>query len=519
MHKPVRMRSGKLVPVVANGKAVSESGRTHSSDAQPVEMFIATMWRDLRLVALILAASAVLERTVGGSGFGPVRIVTVVPLLVAAYMRPVSAFYAVLMGVYLRVVTGETSALPTNFVLGLVVLAAGVVGSQRAHLLDAIKTPQFFVAAFIAGWMFLLAFTFGAPEGTIWEPTVIAFASGLAFQLLVRRRNSHLSAWAAVAMSSMLLAAMIVTITLTSETVLVHGLGKEEAIADPNYLAMMIGLGIGPALILAKSLADGKRRLLAALALLGGALCFFGVVLLASRGVLIALTVSLIPVFLLYVRTMRTSTTVILLLIGLAAASGGIYWLAEYQGGEIEVIQRFDPSSKQVDPTGDRLPLARAAFGAFADAPLSAQLFGKGPYSNFVSVGRIVGTGWTHTHNAFLEYLLDYGVVGLGAILLLLWLAFRSALAAEQEVRFLKYSQLCFLMVCSLSLNPFGLLPAVIVLGLTAAPYRKAATGQRRRAPRRPRWAAARERLRNRWGAKAKTGPLTSQRGITRRGR
>jgi nicotinamide riboside transporter PnuC len=516
--KPVPARVGTSNPGTSDGAKSKGSGHESSPEEQSVQAFLHTTWRDLWLVGLIFGAAVLIYRTVGTSAFGPYRVVTLVPLVVAAYVRPGSAFYSALLGGALRLVLGAGAGLSGWYVLAPGVLIAGLLGSSRAHNVEAAKSWQWSAALFATGWMVIASLTFGTQEELPWWPQVLAFGTGLAFQLLVRRRRSHLSAWAAVAVSSTLLAAMTISLSLGSGSVLLHGLASDEAIADPNYLAMLIGLGIGPTVVLAKFLADGRQRLIAALVLLGGAVCFFGVVLLASRGALIAVVASLTLLLLYSMRTMRVATVLLVLAIGVTSSAAGVYWLMEYQGGELEIVDRFS-STTSTGETGDRLPIAEASVEAFADLPLSTKLFGGGPNSNFVVVGRITGTGWTHTHNAFLEYLLDFGVLGLGLVLGLFWLAFMSGVAADKELRILKFSQLCFLMLCSLSLNPFTHLPAVISLGLISARYRGAATAHRSRSPQRYKWAAAAKRLRGRWRAKAKRGTPARHLGVAARGR
>jgi O-antigen ligase len=247
-----------------------------------------------------------------------------------------------------------------------------------------------------------------------------------------------------------------------------HFLALEESVANPNYLAVMIAVGCVPAMVLAREMITGRKRVWGIIVASLGGLCLFSVVFLASRGVLLAVGVALIVTMLLLVRrrgfkfAVAIGVVAVLLLAGLSR-------LAEYQGGTLEVVRRFDAMRGETGLIGGRWELVRASLDVLSERDPVALLFGTGVYSNFIAIGKKQGNFWTHTHNIFLEYALDFGLIGAGLFLALFWVGVKSSMRAGSNVKLIKFGQLVLLAIAGLSMNPMAVMPCAIIFGLSVA--------------------------------------------------
>ena len=442
------------------------AGEPSGSDnyARPI---LRAVWRGLAPVAAILGGAQAIALAAGTSGGQPAKLLVLVALMAAAAKRPGSAFYSVMLGNSLYLLLGELTVVPALNFLGPGILLAGLIGSSRKGIISVHKKPPFVATGLFVGWVMLVSMVAGAPPPFFWYSTALLLAAGLGFQLLARDRLSQLAAWGAVVVGAALLGGYSVFTYLRAGEMTVHGLAREESVADPNYLAVMIAVGCVPAMVLAREMITGRKQVWGIIVASLGGLCLFSVVFLASRGVLLAVGVALIVTMLLLVRRRGFKFAVA---IGVAAVLllAGLSRLAEYQGGTLEVFQRF-VTRGQADPTGERLGLAQASLTAMVARGPYELLAGTGPYSNFTAVGRVWGTGGAHTHNAVLEYALDFGLIGAGLFLALFWVAFKSAQQAGANIKLIKIGQLVLIAIAGLSINPLADFTIVVVLGLSVA--------------------------------------------------
>jgi len=472
-HDPVMRRVGILM----GGSHASRGGHSRGAEGQAASrQFVMAAWRDFLPVALVVGAAILFGFLSGGATSRPTQIAVLGALLITAYGRPISVFYATHL--CQAAVILFPGIVPGWHIMGPGMFVAALLGSRKTTVIGPRRSPFFIVSFITVGYLVINALYFGSSlEGYSWWPQVFVLGSGLMLQILVSGKAGYLSAWLGVVVGSVFLAGVTAVRILLLALPSIHHEAGLELSADSNYLSMLIGLGVLPAIALAKHLAEGGRRLALILTMLCVPICLLSVGLLASRGIMIALVVGFMPMILGVARNKRGW---IIFVIALIIVIAMLNWLGVYQGGEIEVFRRFSAEIRPGNPLGQRYTLAQIAWEAFAERPALSKLFGGGPYSNFLAVGRKTPEGWMHTHNAFLEYLLDYGLIGVGLFLALFWLAFRSAVSADADVRFLLLSQFAFLAVCCMSINPFVHLSAVISLGLIGASYRGLSMAGRR---------------------------------------
>jgi O-antigen ligase len=232
----------------------------------------------------------------------------------------------------------------------------------------------------------------------------------------------------------------------------VHSAAEAErgmGLADPNYLACWIDLGLIP---LFAYLAAGRRdkwyyrSLLPILGIL--CVCGYALRLGISRGMAIALSVVL--VFLLVQVFSKRPFAGAAVFVAIAIMAIPLWKSPVFDGFRTRV---------ESGGSGERLELATMALSQWLDYPLAEKFVGHGSGSTY----RLLGM---HSHNAYTEVLLDFGVVGLILFFLLLGLAVRSAFRQEGVFRVTAIAWLIFLGVASLSISPFYYLWGWVILAL-----------------------------------------------------
>jgi O-antigen ligase len=189
---------------------------------------------------------------------------------------------------------------------------------------------------------------------------------------------------------------------------------------DQNAVAFFIGLGAATAgaYLMHWIARRGTAVRFTAVLLLFGAM-LYAMLLLASRGMAISLSVAMLALTL---RAARDDRRKALFLVALLTVVSAGFLLP---GGQ-ELFTRFH--SDRVASAGSRVPIWEVTLSAVTKGSPVEVLLGHGfdssrplVRSNFVVL--------TSTHNAYLEMLYEFGLVGLGAFvlmhLLLLWRALR----------------------------------------------------------------------------------------------
>jgi len=174
---------------------------------------------------------------------------------------------------------------------------------------------------------------------------------------------------------------------------------------DQNDVSFLIGFGLVP--LVAELMA---RRLKLALAALCWAAIGYGVyaiLLLASRGMSIAILVASVAMFGRILFTRRRSITILVA----ALLAGAVLFSLP---GSDSLFVRFNASD--VTTANDRIPLWHATLTAFESANVRQIFLGQG-FESSMQLIRRVSAILTSTHNAYLEIGYEFGLLGLMAFL------------------------------------------------------------------------------------------------------
>ncbi len=207
---------------------------------------------------------------------------------------------------------------------------------------------------------------------------------------------------------------------------------------NQNNVATLIAFGLIPLFATQLSgTASLWRRLVGWLAL---AIGIYAMLLLASRGMTVAVAMALILMFARILNNPRRSVPLILL-----AAAGAIV-LASLPGSS-NLAERF--TQADVASANGRTPLWSAAIREIETSPPGQLLFGHGINYSLIVTSRVVGFLYS-MHNTYLQMILEFGLVGLGfflglhiIVMRLLW-RFNDALSlyGVGAVTFLLFSNL-----------------------------------------------------------------------------
>lgn len=210
--------------------------------------------------------------------------------------------------------------------------------------------------------------------------------------------------------------------------------------ADPNYFSMVIGMGV--LVGVNKILSQGWKtlKLLEKLPYTMAVIIACPTLLLnASRGAILSVVVALI-VMLYYSKVKFTYKVFVTIL-----ASAGIAWLYQNQYFELLEfrIQNDDGSGS------NRTIIWEQKLDLFVQGNPLQWFLGHGYAGGFYISGRAVGF-----HNDFLAFLVDYGVIGLGFFLYMLFYPIKI-LNRNSENRPLVIVVVTYLLCCCITLEPF----------------------------------------------------------------
>jgi hypothetical protein len=189
--------------------------------------------------------------------------------------------------------------------------------------------------------------------------------------------------------------------------------GRGVSEINQNNVATLVAFGLIP--LFATQLA-GKatfwRRVAGWLAL---ALGIYAMLLLASRGMTVALGMAFILMFARVLNNPRRSVPLILL------ATAGALVLASLPGSN-NLAERF--TQADVASANGRTPLWTAAIREIETASPIQLVFGHGINYSLVVTSRVVGFYYS-VHNTYLQMTLEFGLVGLGLFLALHFMVLR----------------------------------------------------------------------------------------------
>ncbi|MEJ2357271.1 MAG: O-antigen ligase family protein, partial [Deinococcales bacterium] len=249
------------------------------------------------------------------------------------------------------------------------------------------------------------------------------------------------------------------------------GFGYRGDIAmDPNVVAFLIGIG---AIMAAAWLLDRIRRRQGLAPTMAVALLMavhvYAFLLLASRGVSLALAAGGLALMVRAVRESRRNLVFVAVMAVVAAAGFAL------PGGQ-GLVQRF--TGERVESGGSRFPIWEATYTSYGEGDLGSLLLGHGFDSSKSLVARNFAD-LTSTHNAFLQMLYEFGVLGVALFVAIHVVLLRRAAALRNRYGLLMVGIVWFLLGGALSLNipddfaywtALGLAMALGVWGGEAAP-------------------------------------------------
>ena len=182
--------------------------------------------------------------------------------------------------------------------------------------------------------------------------------------------------------------------------------------SDPNYLALYLCIGLGPLFAISACNAT-KKWISSVLHLMFGLVVSWGVVLTSSRmgSLLIGANLGVA-----IMRFHKSKFVSVLILLGLAVAF--IFFVFPL----LENVPQFSAlnerwTSADALTGGGRAGIFTSALEAFGRVSPVQALFGGGTEANYVMLKG------TNTHNSYLEFLLDHGLLGMGLLVVILFVA------------------------------------------------------------------------------------------------
>jgi O-antigen ligase len=299
---------------------------------------------------------------------------------------------------------------------------------------------------------------FGEPIGFEVIQRLFAYVFGLLVALQFGSRRGLRPVLAATVLTSLVISVWVIVSSFEADFAYRGGVT-----VDQNVVTFFIGFGAVVTLTAAVQAVarPGRRgRLFGLLVLLGTML--YAVMLLASRGVTLALALAVLAVLARATLQDRRRAVALVVVVALAFAT------VLLPGGS-GLLERF--ALEDTESGNNRLPIWEATLDAYTGGDVYGLLLGQGFGSSRAVVQRAMGT-LTSTHNAFLQILYEFGAVGIALFL---------ALHAHLLVRAIRLADghgltmlglLSFLIGANLSLNaPDGFmywtaLGVVIAIGL-----------------------------------------------------
>lgn len=216
-------------------------------------------------------------------------------------------------------------------------------------------------------------------------------------------------------------------------------------LADPNYLAFNLCIGLGPLFVVSASSAT-KSQLGRLLSLACGLAILWGVLLTTSR--MGSILVGMI-LLLALTRSLRLKLLSAVLLSAFVLASAFlVYPLLSSMPQFSQLERRWQ--SRDIATASGRTDIASGALEAFATSSATQVLVGGGTQANYVKLG-------ANTHDSYLEFLLDHGVLGMGLLVALLFVALQNIWRTPSlPVSTSMWAVWLTLIIGSLALSPFA---------------------------------------------------------------
>ncbi len=214
----------------------------------------------------------------------------------------------------------------------------------------------------------------------------------------------------------------------------VHG-GRSEGFVEPNQYAAYLVLFF-PVLFSGALFADTKKKQILFVLLIF--IAFVSLLITGSRGGAISFVFATCVYLFIFSRSglIRPGVLILSLAVVVSILGASTFILAPKNIQDL-VVERFDPAkAKSADEyTSGRLTLWSEGIKLFYKSPI----FGHGQ-ATFIPLMKKNFHIWGNSHNDYLLYLVQYGVIGLGLFLMVLWSLFRESWAvaksaANQRIR------------------------------------------------------------------------------------
>ncbi len=169
----------------------------------------------------------------------------------------------------------------------------------------------------------------------------------------------------------------------------------------------------------------------------------YAMLLLASRGMAIALAMAMLLLVLRAARDDRRKLLFLAVVVALVA-------IGLLLPGGLGLVQRFH--GPKVATANARTPIWRATIESYATSSVPEMLLGHGFDGSRILVRRQFGS-LNSTHEAFLEFLYNFGLVGLAAFVLMHLLLLWDGLRIRGPDGYVIFALIVYLLVADLSLN------------------------------------------------------------------
>lgn len=421
-------------------------------------------WSLLPWLVLGAAGIGVLAAFSPEAALGTVLVATVALLFVNSEYKTeiVVGFYWLSFCVYETVVstlsiTGFFYPFYAAFVVGLV---ATVVGRGIT-----VNRGLFWL---LVGYLVVMAVSFVGflePIDFAVVQRVLACLIAVLVYLQFRSRGGLTIVTGAAVLTSLVLAAWVVISAIQGGFAY-----RGDVNVNENVVAFYIGLGFVIAVCYGVQAFGATRRVgNAVMMLLVTGVLAYSLLLLASRGMVIAAGIALAALIL---RLVLQDPRKLLLVLALLAISAAGMLLP---GGE-GLVQRF--TGERVESGGSRTPIWRAVYDAYRDGDVKELLLGNG----FDSSQKVVSRGFgnlTSTHNAYLEVLYEFGLVGISLFLALHLAAIVVSWRIRGALGLVMYSLVFFLLGANItSTAPDGFLYwTALALALAVGTWGRTAPG------------------------------------------
>ena len=276
----------------------------------------------------------------------------------------------------------------------LLTIAGGLIGTGLRILPSFILAAAGFIVVTVAA---LLGYT-GADTFEVFQ-RLLAYTFGVIILLQFRSTRGLQPVLIATGAASLVVSGWV--IWTASQTGFAYRAGLD---VNQNVVTLFVGLGLVTVFcVTLESLTSRRRVVWTPLLLISVAIMAYAVLLLASRGMTVALVAAAAAVL---IRAVNRDRRMLYALVPLVAVVSLGFLLPGGQG----IVERM--SEGGVETGNERLPIWEATLDAFAAGNIRELILGHGFDSSRAVVQQRFGS-LTSTHNTYLQILYEFGIIGL----------------------------------------------------------------------------------------------------------